>query len=832
MNKLTKLLSVFVIAGAVGASVAGIAGCAKKDDGNNGGHTHNYTWVDDNNGKCHEHCSVDGCDAPDKPAQDHVWGDDNECDHCGATKPNTEDPEGEVAPATADGIVTEWEGGLADITLSETNKTAAIDLSKVKVYYAAGSTKLEKEVPAANYEITVNKGGSAITELTGLKQGHYEIIVETKNVKNSAGTAVTWENFDELEILNPVKANSLVVKDGTLTQVAGVETIKSTWTYEVTRANGDKEDVAAANVTVTGLDTMTAGEKTATLSCTIDGATVTGTVQYTITENTSMVNQKYAINFSYLTTEQETSIKNGELVKVDDHFSVISKNKGEVASENKTVGTKYFAKRLKWNGASTKADARYVQITTQGAGTITVYANNAGSTDDRYLSVYSQITDAGIPVAESLVKDGSGVEQKCDPLKKADGIQTIVFTLPAAGTYYLCCEVNGLNINYVELSQNVTKAEGVDTVELGGTVVPSSVTATYSGGSSAHVTKGATFESIKSDYTVKMRGVNNVTCESQEVDVTSDAKVTFEVPEDFETAIGEKTITVKYDNTLSSTIKVYVESQVPGIYGMTSALNGELSTQVPAGAKFTLKKSDIINTLLGTSDNAEAQVTAYTVTYNGVEIDDATGMEFDISSESYTVEISATVSDGTNSDTLTATVEFTVSARSTAPTQSFVPTAVPTDANVAAGATITENNLFKAVSTGAMEYFDVTGKGVKAKLQDATTDTDLTTAIRTAKSSAVTSPTTSITITANEKITLRLLALTCNDGYSSNKSGKLHYAVGDGDATSVACGSARTTPTAVEVTLEAGQTLTLNATGDSETVRLYLFGIEAKQVTE
>lgn len=90
MNKLTKLLSVFVIAGALGASVAGVAGCKKNNNGgNNGGHTHNYTWVDDNNGKCHEHCSVDGCDTPDKPAQDHVWGDDDECDHCGATKPNS-----------------------------------------------------------------------------------------------------------------------------------------------------------------------------------------------------------------------------------------------------------------------------------------------------------------------------------------------------------------------------------------------------------------------------------------------------------------------------------------------------------------------------------------------------------------------------------------------------------------------------------------------------------------------------------------------------------------------------------------------------------------------
>lgn len=85
MNKLTKLLSVFLVAGAVGASVAGVSGCKKKKG--NSGHTHNYTWVNDNNGEtCHEHCSADGCPEPDKASQNHVWGDDNVCDNCGATK--------------------------------------------------------------------------------------------------------------------------------------------------------------------------------------------------------------------------------------------------------------------------------------------------------------------------------------------------------------------------------------------------------------------------------------------------------------------------------------------------------------------------------------------------------------------------------------------------------------------------------------------------------------------------------------------------------------------------------------------------------------------------
>lgn len=80
MNKLTKLLSVFVIAGALGAGVAGVAACKKNDDS---GHTHAYSWVKDNAEQCHEHCDNSGCDTPDKAPQDHVWGDDAVCDNCG-----------------------------------------------------------------------------------------------------------------------------------------------------------------------------------------------------------------------------------------------------------------------------------------------------------------------------------------------------------------------------------------------------------------------------------------------------------------------------------------------------------------------------------------------------------------------------------------------------------------------------------------------------------------------------------------------------------------------------------------------------------------------------
>lgn len=83
MNKLTKLLSVFIIAGAVGTGIAGVAGC-KTDKPGGSKHTHNYSYVDDEDGQHHEHCGNDGCDTPDKPAEGHIWDADGNCEKCDA----------------------------------------------------------------------------------------------------------------------------------------------------------------------------------------------------------------------------------------------------------------------------------------------------------------------------------------------------------------------------------------------------------------------------------------------------------------------------------------------------------------------------------------------------------------------------------------------------------------------------------------------------------------------------------------------------------------------------------------------------------------------------
>ncbi|MDE6075206.1 MAG: hypothetical protein K2G26_02080, partial [Clostridia bacterium] len=564
------------------------------------------------------------------------------------------------------------------VNLSPDKKSHDIEKASVKVYFATGASLTKgTEVPAANLVLTLkDPSGADCTDWTGLKKnGAYIVYANLKDAKLASGSA-----FDEVSeitatetvtVNNAVVAGSLVVKAGaTLEQLQDVDKISSTWTYEVTRANGDKEDVAVANVTVSGLNTMTCnGEveetKTATLSCTIEGTAVTGSVDYKIKKNNNVVSQTYALNFSALSAAEEAAIaaqaenSHNPLELQGGRFAVCSTKSGEIANHGKSFDGKYFAKRLKMNAASTATGCpRYIKVHVDGPATLTVYAyvnaGTEGNTSDRKVAVYGAmaISEGAKPTATFTKPVGEsqpGTEKK-------DTKHT--FSITEAGDYYIVSETNGVCFTYVELTQQVT-AIGNEEITLGGTVEATSMTVTHTSGKSAHVALGTTFESIKSAYTVKVLGVNNVTCDSGETDVTGDAKVTFEVPDDFETAIGEKAVTVKYDGKAPTTIKVYVESGVSGIYGMTSSLNSSKSTQVAAGATLNIKKSDIVNTLLGASDNETAEITDYTVTYDGNTIDDATGYDFAISATPYVITLTATVGDGQSTYTITATFELT-----------------------------------------------------------------------------------------------------------------------------------------------------------------------------
>ena len=134
MNKLTKLLSVFVIAGALGVGMAGGAvGCKGGGGGSDGGddvhHTseHELHYESKNDNKHTITCSVDGCDY-EATEDDHVYDgdDDATCNLC-----TYERELGGVV--TGDAIVPEYKGEAAGPEAGEqtfTSKFLADDLPK------------------------------------------------------------------------------------------------------------------------------------------------------------------------------------------------------------------------------------------------------------------------------------------------------------------------------------------------------------------------------------------------------------------------------------------------------------------------------------------------------------------------------------------------------------------------------------------------------------------------------------------------------------------------------------------------------------------------------
>lgn len=640
MKKLTKLLSVFLIAGAVGTGAAGIAACSPKQPETPHEHTAATEWQSDANGHWKNCTANDGAKLEEGAHAD--GNNDGKCDTCQyqMTTPAT----GFVVPAGTDSLVIE--GVTEEVTLSTTNTSHTIDKTAIKVYLSAKGVK-GTEVPAANYDLELYLNGETkVTEWTGLKQdADYVVVAILKDAVDEGGKTVELEGEITVTVNNAIV--SLALKTGTLTQVQGANTMTADWTFEATRANGDKEDIAAADVEIGTMDTNTVGENKE-VTITLKGTAVTGKVTYSVTADESKVSQAYALNFSYLTTAQETAIKNGEIVSLQDgRFVIQSTTSGSVDSHNKEYNGKYFVKRLKVNGASANKSgcSRYIKVKADGAGTITVIAyNNSGAVGDgasRGVELYSART--ADPAGDTY--SGKICETVAVPSKEH---ATGTFTIPAAGEYYITCN-NAMTFAYVQLDQLVSAGEGVEEVKLAGEVVVSKIEVTKPE-TVTNFKVGATF--THEGYTVKATGVNNVTCVSSVTDVTADAE--FVAPD--MTTIGKKTVTVNYGSA-STTYNVIVESAVDGIYGATASLATTLNTQAEgADGTVLVKKSDVLVALVG--ENAAATST-YTVTYgdSDTELTDE-GAQFAIGS--HTLKVAVAVTDGTNNDTINVEVALSV----------------------------------------------------------------------------------------------------------------------------------------------------------------------------
>ena len=714
MNKVTKLLSVFILAGAVGAGVAGVAGC--KSNNNDGGkHTHNYTWEIDpsDNTKCREVCHAEGeCDAKVKPSQAHVdeknnetgaTGADGKCDHCGtAVSAPTGDKYEIPAAATrliVEGVQTET------VELSETKKSHDIDQSAIKVYFGNDSGKIGEALPDKNVMLRLQApGGVAVNEWTGLKlNGEYKIRVNVKDCKVAAGSNMEVSDFFAnvtITVKNPVK--SLSVKEGaTLTIPQGDSTVVPTWTYEITRANGDKTDIAAADITYTkAVDIIGAGaDKTATFKTTVDGAEVTGTVTYSVVANENVVSQSFALNFGMLDATQCADVEAGKVVKLkndattattdaETRFTIQSMSGGKIDGDNNEEGGRYFAKRLKCNGSSDKQTGNvgskvgapsYIKVHADGAGTLTIWAyHNAGAIGDgktRGVGVYSGVTfiEAGNDGAGALsLENATLIGTKTLVPSKETSVITV--TIPAAGDYYITHDA-AMTYRYVQLDQLVDK-EGNEAITLGGTKTNYKLTASHPQDTSDVKFKG-TFKvgaefTVDAGYTFKTEAINDVTCEKFEAETVSSGLSYWlgevEITSGYtfkDTDLGEQTVTVKLD-TLSTTYKITVESAISGVTGITASVKDTVATEVEAAeGKVQLNKTDVEVAVKGS--NADASVALKTVKYrlasaaagSETEIVDGTAAELGVGEYKLVVTGTVSVAGATPVD-FTTEIDFTV----------------------------------------------------------------------------------------------------------------------------------------------------------------------------
>ena len=857
MNKFTKLLSVFVIAGAIGTGIAGVAGCVEKKPADK--HDYQYTQIkgdaEKHNVSCKNH-------EGEEKTESHSWS-GNECSKCHYVK--SEPGDSTINASNATGIMVEYTGDL-EVTLSESATTATIDLSKVKVYYKKDSTK-GTEVAAADCTITVGKEGTPIEELTGLKQGHYEILVEVGN----------WEDSVEIDILNPIKTNSLAVKAGaTLTQPVGAQDqMSANWTYEVTRANGDKEDYTET-VTVT-VDTMTAGTKTATLT----SGNLTGTVEVIITENENAHFETYAVNLS----GKEVGVLAGE-APADSAVELFKSANGNTKLEArglkveangnsaaKECDGKYFVNRAPLAGATfTSTDTlqtnqRYFILTTEGAAKLTIYWSRNSSADERGVSVFnSTVTDGDI----SALTPGATTIAK-DTLTTGDqSVQKMEVNIPAAGTYWITsANKNNLYFYYIELTTQFETAGDNVALEDGANVLANVKVSHDKVDDKAYVqqfTVGDMF-TVDAGYSVTGTFVTANTAKKSEQTLTEgltywlgNTQLTpgeTELSAELFEQLGENTVTVKYgEQTVTGEYTIFVDSAVPGVTGITASVKDTVNPVLASEtAKLTLAKTDIELAIVG--ENANAQITASTVKYKAKDADDSTAIEITESVElgagDYVILVTATVEDATanKSASFEATVALKVVVEGNGASWLYQ----DQDANKTIGSgntglnvndVIDNNGSFTAVALNkAVAGYNKDSTNFETKITDAT-NKPVAAAANTASGEAVTftnalafdtkagDGTDYIKITAKKATTIYVYMNASDDKHGSDRKGTaITYTVNGGTATDVTVSSdGRKAVTVVQVTLAAGDELVIGAKkgASCSDPRIWFYGIEAVDV--
>ena len=691
MSKLTKLLSVFVIASTVTAGVAALAGChthtydekwstsetqhwhaatcahedQKKDlgdhvDANDDGkcdvcgyqmeveeeHTHTYSneWTSDET----QHWHAATCEHTDqkKDAANHVdANEDGKCDVCGYQMQTAPEVEGIPAPEGTSGLIIEKT--TTTYTLSAASPTVDISTADLKVYYADAASEKLGEVDLSKATITYFKGSETLENLNGVSSaGTYMIYVKLEGVLPEGATeTVDLSAFISITVNDPVVADTLAINaDAVKTQTQSTtDSMTSTWEFTVTLASGAKVDVTE-DVTISGVETTAVGEREATVTITYDEVNFTLKVPYSITADQNSHSVSYAVNFGGMEiapTPVNTELKQGDVVVAK---ILASDGKAKVSASKKEIDGKIFTQRFQFGGGSFDKNGnvqydRVIEINTLGAAKITIYWATAGA--DRGIALYDVDDYTTITTSsQSVIKDLSA---ESSVMKKS------VANVSEEGKYYLTsANTSDVYIFYIQVD-NLVSGAGED-VGLPTETETQSIDVETENATTVYKV-GDTFTS--EGLVIKEAVVNTVTCDATYRTVTDTSTVTYTGYD--MTKLGEQTVTVTYGE-FKTTYNITVESAVAGITGVSASLKDGFNNQLAEGqTTLTVKKSDIVVSPVG--ENAEATVTSYTVKLNGEEIDE-TGKA--LAAGEYTVTVEAVVGDGTNTANLTCTYTFSI----------------------------------------------------------------------------------------------------------------------------------------------------------------------------
>ncbi len=856
MNKFTKLLSVFVLAGAIGAGAGAFAGCAHK-------HTFSSEWETDANN--HWHAATCEHEEEKDSFGAHVDADaDGKCDVCKYDMPKQSSviplPDGVNNLLVDDSVVKLYE-------LSATTPAANINTAEIKVYFAKGNEKAG-EVPAENLKFKLTLGKDEITDLTAIrKEGTYAMQITLVNVTGGESLIGAFN----IEIKNPVSKIELANSDtATLSVKQGgdASAMTATWKFKATRANGDSEDVA--DVEIGGIDNLSVGAHNVTVTDKASGKTCT--VAYTVTDDDSLAVQSYAIKASDFASASFSQGVDFEIDSANKVWLTAAGNKTLAVDANKKeVDERQFTHRMKVQGiyatSSGKAgnsikfenlnDATGLAEGAKVSTTITVYAMSSSSSDTRAISIAKE-------GAEGLEIDTTQAR-----VLPGDKLYKITFTVSEAGTYHVACwdptiefpdldttgysmKTGGWNAYYIQVDKMITgDAAQQDKTLNNGTDEISEFEVKYTGEKDLHVDLGTDFDdTIKALYTYKAIYINSVTCIVKEEKLSLTEAITFDVPADFKTVPGKKEITVTYSGK-TATITVYVDSAVSGVTGAKISIDTALNTEVTAAdQKITVKLADIKAEMEGSHEGATVVLKSATYAAKGATGDGtaitAEGVQVGVGE--YVVTAVVDISADGKTATFTVTCDLKVKVKTDVTTWLYQDTYATPDASdpgLQVDDQITTNSLFTAKALDTAK----SGKARKTEFSDKTAgdkqpiaDKSLTpTGEAKAFTNALsfdTKPGTAgkyyIEITANANITVYVYMNLSDDSHGSERNDNyITYQIDSETPVETVIAKTRTVVTVVKVTLTKDQKLKVgakNATGKTDP-RVWFYGIEAVETT-